>query len=61
MLSKVDWEKLIAEANARMTPEDWKRQRISFAYGNGVLSNPEITRESVERAAIALAEGGDDD
>jgi hypothetical protein len=47
----VDWEKLIADAHARMTPEDWKRQRISFAYGNGALSNSRITRESVERAA----------
>ena len=52
--SKVDWEKLIADANARMTPEDWKRQRISFAYGNGALHDPKITRESVERAAEEL-------
>ncbi len=52
----VDWEKLIADANTRMTPEDWKRQRISFAYGNGALANPNITRESVERAAKALEE-----
>ena len=59
--NEVDWEKLIAAATARMTPEDWKRQRISFAYGNGALSNPEITRESVKRAAEALQEEESDD
>ena len=35
----------------RMTPEEKEAQRRSFAYGNTHLSNPNITREMVDRAA----------
>jgi hypothetical protein len=33
-----------------MTIEERRRQAISFAYGNAKLSNPNVTREMVERA-----------
>ena len=43
------------EALARLSPEEraehWRRQRISFAYGNTKLSNPDVTLEMVEEAA----------
>lgn len=34
-----------------MTPEERREQRISFAYGNVSMHNPDVTREMVERAA----------
>lgn len=36
--------------NHKMTPEEKRLQRISFAYGNASLDNPNITREMVEEA-----------
>jgi hypothetical protein len=33
-----------------MTEEERREQAISFAYGNTALSNPDVTREMVERA-----------
>ena len=41
-----------------MTPEAKARQRISFAYGNANISNPNVTREMVERAAEKMKEEG---
>lgn len=32
-----------------MTLAQLREQRISFAYGNGSISNPRITREMVEQ------------
>lgn len=32
-----------------MTPAEQRAQRISFAYGNCSIENPNITREMVER------------
>ncbi len=37
-----------------MSPEEKEAQRRSFAYGNTHLSNPNITRETVDRAAERL-------
>ncbi len=39
-----------------MTPEQVEKQRISFAFGNTNLEDPEITREDVIRASQALRE-----
>ena len=38
-----------------MTEAERDEQRISFAWGNGVLANPSLTREDVERAAREMA------
>lgn len=32
-----------------MTPAQLREQRISFAYGNCAIENPNVTREMVER------------
>lgn len=37
-----------------MTKEERDKQRISFVYGNLNMSNPNITREMVEKAAEKL-------
>lgn len=34
-----------------MTPEQREAQRRSFAYGNANLSNPNITREMIDKVA----------
>lgn len=36
--------------NYKVTDKDRKEQAISFAYGNVKLSNPNITKEMVEKA-----------
>jgi len=41
-----------------MTPVEREQQRRSFVYGNVHLSNPDVTREMVDKAAGRLA-GGD--
>ena len=42
-------EELLKQAkNHKMTPEERRLQRISFAYGNAVIDNPNVTREMVE-------------
>jgi len=46
---------LEAPRHIRMTEEELCEQRISFAYGNGVLDNPAITKEGVRQAAARLA------
>ncbi len=37
------------------TPEERYKQRISFAYGNGGIENPDITYELVEHVAAGMA------
>jgi len=39
-----------------MTPKQREEQRRSFAYGNTKIENDQITRESVDREADAMAE-----
>jgi len=34
-----------------MTTEEYEEQRISFAYGNLALSNPDVTKEQIRAAA----------
>lgn len=38
----------------KMTSDERERQRRGFAYGNTNIENERITRETVERAAVAL-------
>ena len=40
-----------AARNYVMSPEEQEEQRRSFAYGNGKLSNPLITRKMIDEAA----------
>lgn len=40
----------------QQTDSDRERQRQSFAYGNTKVENRLITRDSIEKAARALAE-----
>jgi hypothetical protein len=49
-------EQMLEQARHRtVTPEEREKQRISFAYGNARLSNPQITRDSMKEAAAHLA------
>ena len=41
--------------NARMTRAQKEEQRRSFAYGNTKIENDDITRETIDREAEALA------
>ena len=41
----------------KMTPEQEREQRISFAYGNAHLSNEHVTREMVEEVDDGSREG----
>ena len=34
----------------KMTPEEKRLQRISFAYGNAAIDDPNVTRKMVEEA-----------
>ncbi len=43
-----------AALRREMTPRERWLQRVSFALGNGSMSNPEITREMVEAEATKL-------
>ncbi len=45
---------------SKPTAEDTERQRRSFAYGNTHFENERITRETVDKAADALAAQSDD-
>ena len=38
-----------------MTPEQKEAQRRSFAFGNAKIENENITRESIDKQAEALA------
>lgn len=44
-----------------MTDEEREQQRISFAFGNAKLHNPDITREMVAEQSRLLAEKVKDD
>lgn len=45
-------ETLIAKARTRtMSSEEREEQRRNFAYGNGALANPRITRKSIDATA----------
>lgn len=45
------FEDIIAKIEDKpMTPEEIREQRISFAYGNALIENPKITRETIEEA-----------
>jgi predicted HAD superfamily Cof-like phosphohydrolase len=44
---------LRAVSAREMTAEEKEAQRRSFAYGNVALSNPDVTRETVDKAAEA--------
>jgi hypothetical protein len=53
----IDVERLLELA--RVTPvsaAEREAQRLSFAYGNAKLSDARVTRETIERASVALAE-----
>lgn len=51
----MDLDTLIAKArDHKMSPAEREAQRRSFVYGNVHLSNPNVTREVVEKAAIRL-------
>ena len=41
--------------NARMTQAQKEEQRRSFAYGNTKIENDDITRDTINREAEALA------
>ncbi len=43
----------------QMTPEEFRQQAISFAYGNGHFEDPRVTYEGVARAADALERRAD--
>lgn len=47
-------EEAIALARQRtITPEEWEKQRRSFAFGNANIENPLVTRELVDEVADA--------
>lgn len=41
----------------RMTPEERRQQAVSFAYGNGHIEDPRITRDGVGRAYDLIRRG----
>lgn len=42
--------------SVRMTASERETQRRSFAYGNAKIENENITRETIDREAEAMAE-----
>lgn len=55
------YEELKAEILRRLEPRPLTREeRISWAYSNAVLSNPDVTREMVERAVDRGSAAGSD-
>lgn len=59
-MDDVELNELLSKAKALppMTPEEKFEQMISFAYGNGNIDNPNITKEMVRAQAEKLrAEG----
>jgi hypothetical protein len=50
-----DFDVLLARlAKYQMSEEEREAQRRSFAYGNVVLSNPNITRELIDKVAADM-------
>ena len=46
---------LLAKArNKTMTEKEREEQRRSFAFGNAKLANDDVTRESIDREAVAI-------
>ena len=41
---------LKAALSHEMTPEEYREQRISFAYGNLAIDDPRVTKEDVREA-----------
>ena len=41
---------LKAARNHKMTPEELREQRISFAFGNAAIDDPTVTKEQVREA-----------
>lgn len=46
----------VLAAHQPMTPAEREAQRRSFAYGNAALSNPNVTRELVDKVADEMAQ-----
>lgn len=45
-------EQLVDEARHRdMSPQEREEQRRNFAFGNGAIANPRVTKQSVSRVA----------
>lgn len=42
----------------KVTPEERFEQAISWAYGNGHIEDPRVTREGVRREAYKIWPGG---
>jgi len=58
-MSDIHLKKLLKLAGGiRMSQADREQQRRSFAYGNTNIENPNVTRETVDRAAKNLEEDG---
>jgi hypothetical protein len=51
---KFCWDLITKAKDYQMSPEERKRQLISFAYGNVKLSNPNVTVEMVQKAVEEL-------
>ena len=50
-------DELIEKArNVTMTDQQREAQRRSFAYGNTLIENPRITRQSIDQQAEKMAE-----
>ena len=53
-----DLTKLVEAARqVTMTPDEWERQRQSFAFGNANIENEHVTRDTIQRAAAELKTG----
>jgi hypothetical protein len=60
MTNDEDLNRMLAIAKrVEMTRQEQEQQRRSFAYGNTKIENRNITREAIEKAAVALAAEND--
>jgi hypothetical protein len=46
---------VVKARNIKMTPEQEREQRLSFAYGNTKLANPDITGQMVAEADLKVS------
>ena len=53
-----DLETLFQKVRGPVSAEEKEEQRRNFAYHNAHMSNPNITREMIDRAADKLKKGG---
>jgi len=52
----VPLSELLARARlVNMTSDQKQKQRLSFAYGNANIENPQVTRDSIDSAAEKIA------